>query len=151
MRQFTLEHRKKLSDAQKRNPQKYWLGKKRSHEDREKFRLSHIGKKQTAESKLKKSLALQGEKSPHWKGGIDGKYRKKNAPYPAPNNCEICGRESHTLKKGLCLDHDHKTNKFRGWLCSPCNVALGMVQDKPERLALLIKYLEKHASDTCEL
>lgn len=37
------ETKKKMSEYKKKNPVNYWLGKKRSKIDREKFRLSHLG------------------------------------------------------------------------------------------------------------
>ena len=36
--------------------------------------------------------------------------------------CEICGRVPK--RGGLHQDHDHKTNRTRGWLCHRCNRAL---------------------------
>ena len=61
-----------------------------------------------------------------------------------PNNCEICGRrdveQGHRMRT-LCLDHDHNTGLFRGWLCRQCNSALGLVKDNPVILERLIAYL----------
>jgi hypothetical protein len=55
--------------------------------------------------------------------------------------CKICKRDASLFYKGLCIDHDHKTNQFRGLLCHHCNVGLGHFQDDPELLAEAIKYL----------
>lgn len=49
--------------------------------------------------------------------------------------CEICGR-TETASTGkdrskfnkLTIDHDHKTNKFRGLLCFKCNTNLGFYE-----------------------
>jgi Recombination endonuclease VII len=60
---------------------------------------------------------------------------------PRPKACEACGRKPGT--RGLHCDHVHSTGKFRGWLCSQCNVALGMVGDTKRGLLKLIRYLEK--------
>lgn len=53
-----------------------------------------------------------------------------------PDVCEVCGGKGQ-----ICFDHDHKTGKFRGWLCQPCNKILGFANDNPEVLMSLIKYL----------
>lgn len=39
--------------------------------------------------------------------------------------CHICNAAEASLPKRLCLDHDHATGAFRGWLCWDCNVGLG--------------------------
>lgn len=55
--------------------------------------------------------------------------------------CHCCGKpEKSNGRKRLSLDHCHTTGKFRGWLCTQCNIALGMINDKPE---LLIHYLKR--------
>lgn len=51
-------------------------------------------------------------------------------------SCEICGKSNVTL----CIDHDHKTNEFRGILCQSCNRFLGWFDYNKEEV---IKYLKK--------
>ena len=55
--------------------------------------------------------------------------------------CAICGRTP--TSRWLAVDHDHKTNKIRGLLCTQCNLMLGVAQDSIETLHLAVKYLRK--------
>lgn len=56
--------------------------------------------------------------------------------------CKICNRHQNTLEISLAVDHDHKTNKIRGLLCSSCNKALGFLKDDISILEKAIKYLK---------
>lgn len=119
----------KISETKKKNPTRYWLGKKFSNK-----------------MKKKMSEAKQGEKSTNWKGGISYdkktyflKRREAIAGRKKPEQCEICGAFGK-----ICLDHNHKTDKFRGWICHRCNVVLGFVKDNRELLNMLIDYLSKN-------
>ena len=58
------------------------------------------------------------------------------------NACSICG----DIPKRLHLDHDHKTNKIRGLICSYCNCALGNFSDNTIVLKSAIKYLKENDS-----
>lgn len=80
------------------------------------------------------------------------RYHNKNmaqADYPPGPSCEICEKLFTDVKgwkrwaKGYCFDHDHITGKFRGWLCPPCNIALGLAEDNVVILSKMIRYLEK--------
>ncbi len=42
--------------------------------------------------------------------------------------CAICRNPPD--REFLCVDHDHKTGKVRGLLCSPCNARLGHLEDR---------------------
>jgi hypothetical protein len=57
---------------------------------------------------------------------------------PKPEICEACGSSGR-----IVFDHCHKRGYARGWLCDPCNRALGCVEDEPERLLKLIAYLKR--------
>lgn len=59
---------------------------------------------------------------------------------PCPVRCEICGAKG-TRAKSLCIDHDHTTGEFRGWLCSKCNSGLGMLGDSEKSLRAAVRYL----------
>lgn len=78
-----------------------------------------------------------GEKNTNWKGGRSMTYMVKHPPRPKPERCEICGSMGR-----ICFDHDHKTGKFRGWICDRCNVALGMVNENSEILIAIANYIK---------
>jgi hypothetical protein len=60
--------------------------------------------------------------------------------------CLICKRHQSEVKKAFCVDHDHRTGKFAGILCSTCNTAIGMLQDDAEILNNAIKYVTQRKS-----
>lgn len=62
------------------------------------------------------------------------------------HSCAICGsKHSKNIKnKKLYIDHDHKTGKFRGILCSNCNSGLGKFEDNAEFLNSAIQYLKQN-------
>jgi hypothetical protein len=63
-------------------------------------------------------------------------------PYEPPTHCEACGVEFEpTPQRRHCLDHCHITNRFRGWLCSNCNIALGLAGDTPGGVRKLLEYI----------
>lgn len=48
--------------------------------------------------------------------------------------CAICGNPETSVFKGtvraLGVDHNHKTGKVRGLLCTGCNIKLGILEDE---------------------
>src|SRR6267378_6813421 len=56
--------------------------------------------------------------------------------YPKEALCGICGKLVSGIH--LVLDHDHKTGKFRGWLCQGCNLYLGYYETHKEDI---LRYL----------
>lgn len=66
-------------------------------------------------------------------------YRKHLPPTrPRPALCECCKR-----RRKLCMDHDHATLKFRGWICAGCNGGIGNLGDSIPGLQMGIAYLER--------
>jgi hypothetical protein len=86
------------------------------------------------------------------KAGIasEAKWRVKGLPpsIQVSTVCELCG----TGDRRLVIDHDHACcpqgkacgRCFRGMLCQPCNVALGMLQESPDLLRRAAEYIEHH-------
>ena len=62
---------------------------------------------------------------------------KKTAPLIPDNHiCPVCKKDENTLrifnkkrKSVWCADHDHKTHRFRGWVCFKCNPGMGNLCD----------------------
>ena len=108
---------------------------KTNKEQRSKYGKSHY-------IKHKKDIIARNKK--YRKNNPDKirEQKRKAKGFPAPTRpmpefCETdCGR------KATCLDHDHITGKFRGWLCHPCNMAIGQLGDTAERINQVLLYLK---------
>lgn len=77
------------------------------------------------------------------------KLRKENTPPPEDYVCPICLGGAEEVKgvggknnSTWCLDHDHDTKEFRGWLCHKCNRGLGAFDDDIEKLKRVMEYLD---------
>jgi hypothetical protein len=66
--------------------------------------------------------------------------------------CAICGGLPRSVNGSsgkitdFAVDHDHKTKKVRGLLCSHCNRGIGLFKDDPAILRRAAAYLEAHAT-----
>lgn len=60
--------------------------------------------------------------------------------------CACCGEP---CEKPV-LDHCHYEETFRGWLCSPCNLGIGVLGDTLPSLKNAVEYLERHYNGTTE-
>lgn len=69
--------------------------------------------------------------------------RERKATRPRPFMCEVCDKAGPVV-----WDHCHATGHFRGWLCSSCNTALGLMNDSHERMFRLMRYLDRFTADT---
>lgn len=58
--------------------------------------------------------------------------------------CAICGIPQSELRTALCVDHDHKTGKIRGLLCTLCNQGLGSFRDNQSNIENALYYLILH-------
>jgi hypothetical protein len=57
--------------------------------------------------------------------------------------CAICGIHEENTTTRLAIDHDHKTNRVRGYLCNNCNRGIGLLKDDVEVMKRAIIYLER--------
>lgn len=55
--------------------------------------------------------------------------------------CQICDQPERRAGRRLSLDHDHATGRLRGFICSRCNILLGLLRDDPEMLERAAAYL----------
>lgn len=61
--------------------------------------------------------------------------------------CAVCKQPETFIMRGkvmaLSVDHCHKSNRVRALLCRSCNLALGFMEDDPERIKSLLAYAKK--------
>lgn len=124
------------SEEYRRNKEKYLERQRRYRENPEK-RERYLEKQREQSRRWyrenkEKRLAYNKQWWKKYTASLEKEVGRKK-----PVDCEVCSRKGR-----IVFDHCHKTGKFRGWLCSNCNLALGNVEDNIEILKFLIKYLE---------
>jgi len=68
--------------------------------------------------------------------------KEKEDMYSKQNGkCLICNKDIQLNSIGTHVDHNHKTNKVRGLLCTKCNSILGFANDNQLILSNAINYL----------
>ena len=63
------------------------------------------------------------------------------------NKCAICFKPLESLSRRANVDHDHKTNRVRGILCTGCNTGLGHLGDDIKGLQKALYYLQNTPFD----
>ena len=107
--------------------------------------------------KIKKQIADYNKKNPEKrklamkKSWIKIKYGIVYEDYLSMHReqeykCKICQRHADEFKKGLVVDHDHKTGKVRSLLCPNCNSQLHVLENK-ELYDKYVNYLNSHKEE----
>lgn len=125
----------------------YGPGKVRTTPERRKESLSKYNNTEKRKADMKLYYAKNEEYS--YGRGIVSKYGIDLVEYnkllvKQKHSCYICKKHKDTFKKRLCVDHNHKTGKVRGLLCSSCNYVLGHSKDSVRILKTMIKYLKEN-------
>ena len=84
------------------------------------------------------NLARERHRRNHLKRTYGLTHEEVEAMQGAGGRCAVC-----KTNKATAVDHDHETGRVRGILCSPCNMALGLVKDSPTIMRNMIRYIEK--------
>lgn len=54
--------------------------------------------------------------------------------------CAICGKTPEQNQKMLAVDHDHKSGRIRGLLCSKCNLCIGYIDKNNMKIVSIFQY-----------
>ena len=67
--------------------------------------------------------------------------KESGIPYKAPEGtpCALCNKK----KNNLVFDHNHETNRFRGYLGNECNRSIGMLGENMENMVKILNYINK--------
>ena len=75
----------------------------------------------------------------------------RNNKIPEDYACPLCKKTHLNYKNSgrywtqspFSVDHCQKTRVVRGWICNPCNSAMGLAQHNPDLLKKMANYLER--------
>jgi len=73
---------------------------------------------------------------------VRNKLKRANPAPIAGTPCTCCG-----AVRRLHMDHCHRTDRFRGWICSHCNQMIGLAGESRAGLQAGIRYLERSSAD----
>jgi transcription elongation factor Elf1 len=76
---------------------------------------------------------------------------RRSNPLPKDFRCPICNSSAEDFtstgrylkQRPFAVDHDHKANKVRGWVCCSCNSAMGYIKDDIEAATKMIDFLKR--------
>ena len=104
--------------------------------------------KEAYKQKLREYRLVRVAKDPLWdrRRNIHKLYKITLEQYEAMYRdqsgvCKICGALNIAGRR-LAVDHDHKTGRIRGLLCSRCNMAIGLFKDDLDLLRRAFEYVE---------
>ena len=101
------------------------------------MRLPHVREKNRRRSKTIESRVKSWRRN-----GIDVTTESWNQMYTSQRGvCAICGSSDRRGFR-LSLDHDHRTMKVRGLLCTSCNNGIGRFGDNSDLLRKAADYLD---------
>ena len=69
---------------------------------------------------------------------------KKKMAAEQDMRCFLCGQEYELST--LCVDHNHHTSAVRKLLCKACNMAVGVIETKPNLLEKIAAYLKYYST-----
>jgi hypothetical protein len=73
--------------------------------------------------------------------------KRQHSSPPDDYSCPVCGdtvqsqAERGYVRTSWCLDHDHESGEFRGWLCHLCNTGVSNLKEDPDIVMRMYKYL----------
>lgn len=142
---YSREYHKKHKSLIKIKAHKYYL-KNKTH------LLAYSKKyKELNKEKVKKRIKKYKKLDPNYYRKINLKKNYKislqefNKLSKNQNNkCAICLLHKNKLKRGLFVDHCHKSNKIRGLLCGKCNASIGLMNENIFIFKNAIKYLMQY-------
>jgi hypothetical protein len=141
-KKYRKENPEKVKESyeqwKKENPNYFKKYHEKNKEKEKEYKLKYNkdkGKEKSKWYRIKKKYNLSQEQ---W----ENIYNKQNG------KCFICQRTEQQIKKTksryLAVDHDHKTGKIRGLLCTYCNRTLTQFfQETPEIIMRVYAYLTK--------
>lgn len=118
-----------LTPSQKESQRKWYLAnRERMKEKSRRFKKTPRGKEVYRKSLLKRQFGLSLEKYTEMFNSQSGL-------------CAICNKSQSY--KMLAVDHNHKTGRVRGLLCSICNTVLGLLYEDMTTMKSMMDYIQK--------